>query len=325
MRELRKDPTTGDVAVIAAERTSRPRHLAPGRELDRDPSRCPFCPGHEHATPPTIQEVVRDGRWVTRAFPNKFPALAVEGVVEFRGHGPYDRVSGVGAHEVIVESPRHDVPAWRLGRDAMTDALRLARERMRDLRRDVRLRQFVWFRNVGPEAGASLGHPHAQLIATPVVPPLHRRMIKRMRRHFRDKQRDLLGDLLAFDVEEGKRVVADAGAVVAVCPYAPRAPFEVWLVPRAPLPSFPDADDAAIGALADAMVQVLRAYDAVLEDPPYNAILYTAPNDGDATIGFRWHVRLLPRTGTLAGFELGSGAYLHGVLPEEAARLLRGR
>jgi UDPglucose--hexose-1-phosphate uridylyltransferase len=188
MRELRTDPTTGDVVVISPERTARPHHLLPGRRVERPGATCPFCPGHEASTPPTLASVERQGRWVVRAFANKYPGLGIEGPLERRAHGPYDRVSGVGAHEVVVESPQHEIAPWR-SLAQMCDALSVAQVRMRDLARDSRFRQLCWFRNDGPEAGGSLGHPHAQVMALPDVPPTIRRMMRRCRRHWDSQSR----------------------------------------------------------------------------------------------------------------------------------------
>jgi UDPglucose--hexose-1-phosphate uridylyltransferase len=320
MREIRRDPTTGDEVLIASDRLGRPRHLEPGRRLDDDPSVCPFCPGHEAHTPPTLASVDRGGRWIARAFPNKYPALRIEGELQRKARGPYERITGIGAHEVIVETPEHGAPIWRHPSHA-SDALRLARDRMRDLSRDGRFRQLAWFRNVGPEAGASLGHPHAQILAMPEVPPIQRRMAKRFRRHWERTGRELMQDLLDHDLEDRARFVWESSRIAAICAWAPKVPFEVWLVPTAPAASFLDADDGLVAALAEAMCRVLGAHARVLDDPPYNATLYTAPQGKPE--GFRWHMRLMPRLSALAGFELGCGATMHASSPEQAAELLR--
>jgi UDPglucose--hexose-1-phosphate uridylyltransferase len=322
MRELRTDPTTGDQVILATERVARPRHLAPGRILDTDVANCPFCPGNEAHTPPTIAAGERDGGWNVRVFPNRWPALGIEGALERHAHGPYAMTTGIGAHEVIVESDQHDVQPW-IEPDGLVGPMTMARARMRDLQRDGRFRSLLWFRNAGPEAGATLGHPHAQLIASPEIPPIVRRMTRRARAHWDRNERELLQDLVEADVHDGRRVLFEEGKVLAVCPWAPRVGFEVWLVPTVHAPSYPSADDPLVRDLARAMGRVLRAFDAVLDHPPHNAVLYTAPAHGPTT-GFRWHVRLLPRMTPLAGFELGGGAYLHGVPPELAASELRG-
>jgi UDPglucose--hexose-1-phosphate uridylyltransferase len=265
--------------------------------------------------------VDRPGGWVVRAFPNKYPALRIEGPLERKANGPYGRVSGVGAHEVIVESRSHAV-AGGMDPGAGAVALRVARDRMRDLSRDRRFRAMLWFRNHGPEAGATLAHPHAQIVALPAVPPRLRRQARRAREHWRQHERDLMQDLLDHDLDDRRRVLFEDERVVALCPWAPQVPFETWLVPQRAGADFADADDATVAALAAAMVRVLAACAEALADPPYNAVLHTAPL-GEPSEGFRWHVRLLPRLPTIAGFELGAGAAMHGTPPEEAAEVLR--
>ena len=325
MREIRRDPSTGEETLLATDRATRPRHLAPGRRLDLDPDHCPFCRGHEAHTPATIAEIGDAHGWLARSFANRYPVLGIEGQLERRAHGPWDRVTGIGAHEVLVEGPDHGIPGWRPRPDApprgLDAPLRLARERLRDLRRDGRMRHVTWFRNFGPEAGGTLGHPHAQIVATPFVPAAVRRMTDRFVAHHAAHERDLMGDLLEHDRADGRRIVADLGSVVVVCPYAPRVGWEVWIVPSDPVASFASADEAALAGLADGMARVLRAWDGLLASPPHNALLYTAPIGEER--GWRWHVRLLPRFATMAGFELATGAYMVGTAPEDAAARLR--
>jgi UDPglucose--hexose-1-phosphate uridylyltransferase len=322
MREIRTDPTTGDEVVISTDRVRRPQHLALSLEARGLDAPCPFCPGNEHLTPVSLAQHGSGSDWEVRAFPNRFPALGIEGSLERRAKGPYERVSGIGAHEVIVESSAHGVPAWARP-EGSAHALRIARDRMRDLARDARFRQLTWFRNCGAAAGASLAHPHAQVVATPVIPAIQRRIVERARHHRLACDRDLMQDLLDYDLEERARVLFEDDDFVALCPWAPRAPFEVWIVPNRSAPSFLDEDDRGVNRLARALDRVHRAHAQVLETPPYNACLYTAPQDRSLAVGFRWHLRILPRIAGLAGFELGVGAAMHGVLPEQSADWLR--
>ncbi len=319
MREIRIDPTTGEEVVLATARVGRPNHLRPGRAVRTPPEDCPFCPGNEAKTPPLIAETVLAGEWQARAFANRFPALAIEGSLEGRAFGPYAKVSGLGAHEVVVESRLHDDPVWSLP-DGGAAAFVLAQARMRDLARDVRLKYLCWFRNVGPEAGGSMSHPHAQLLALPRIPPRVKRMFDRFEAHLRETERELLQDLLNYELEKGERVIWEGRGLVALCPWAPQMPFEVWFVPSRPQGSWLE-DSIDLAGLAEGMAKVLRAQAKVLASPSYNACLYQAPVGGAA--GFRWHVRLMPRLGAYGGFELISGSVLHGVPPEESARLLR--
>lgn len=318
-RELREDPTTGAWVVLSTERVQRP--LPPGiAAAVVHPQSCPFCPGHESATPPTIAQRPPGGKWVARAFSNKYPGLRVEGKLSRQGWGPHASVSGIGAHEVLVEGRAHDREVHHQPRDVLADALRLARDRMADLWQDPRVASIQWFRNRGAAAGASQSHPHAQILATPIVPATLLAMAQRFADYARRHDRDLLGDVLAHERMDGSRIVRD-GAVVALCPWAPLAPFELWLVPDQPAAHFSSAPDALVDALATAMHDSLGRLAAELDDPPYNALLYEAPRE--QADGFRWHMRLRPRVTHLAGFELATGGAMHHAFPEEAARVLR--
>ncbi|MBT3219602.1 MAG: hypothetical protein HN348_10970 [Proteobacteria bacterium] len=322
MRELRQDPTTGDWVVIATDRVLRPQHLLSGRLVDQGSAQCPFCPGNEHTTPPTIEQIDRDGEWSVRAFANKYPALGIEGALE-RRNGLGTRMRGVGAHEVIVETRRHELRLCDHPQQ-MGDGLELARRRMADLRNDSRFHCFSWFRNVGPEAGATQSHPHAQLIATPVVPDYLEHMVKRGSDHQWLSNKELMDSVIELERDDGRRILWEGERLIAFCPFAPMAAFEVWFVPLQSAPHFMEADGQQIDELAEAMSTVLRAINCELENPAYNAFIHTSPLRLSRDRGFRWHLRLQPRLVPLAGFELATGARIHSVLPEDAAQVLRG-
>lgn len=321
MREVRRDPLTGRWVVLSTERV--PAELLPPPILRQSAAECPFCPGNERATEPEIARIARDGRWVARAFPNRRPALVIEEELHHRGYGPYDRITGTGAHEVVVECREHDVPLWELPATQMADALELARVRLIDLRRDPRFRALWWFRNHGAPAGASIDHPHAQILATPHVPSVLEQMVERSRRHHRERSRELLQDVLDFEREVGRRLVWEGGRVVAFCAWAPASPFEVWFVPVEPAASFTESDERLVDELAVGMRLVLRQMARALGGPAHNAWLYDAPH-GVPAPGFRWHLRLAPRLVRGAGYEVASGDAVHWVFPEEAAAALRG-
>jgi UDPglucose--hexose-1-phosphate uridylyltransferase len=318
-REVRRDPTTGAWVVLSSERVARP---LPARrdEPVTAPQDCPFCPGHEGATPPTIARLPAAGAWVARAFANKYPGLRVEEAAGADGWGPHGRVRGVGAHEVIVECREHARSLHDLPVERTEAALLLARDRMADLWQDRRIAALHWFRNRGASAGASQSHPHAQIVGMPVVAELLATVCDHLAEHHARTGRELLGDLVDHERREGTRLVRD-GDVVALCPWAPASPFEVWLIPAAPSPRFSEASDALVIALARALHETTRRIARELGDPAYNAVLFEAPRHASA--GFRWHVRVRPRVTALAGFELATGGAMHHAFPEEAARVLR--
>jgi UDPglucose--hexose-1-phosphate uridylyltransferase len=320
MRELRRDPLTGDEVLLSEDRVlERIPTTPPGT----GPEQCPFCPGHEVSTTPTIDSVERDGRWVARAFANRRPAVALEGLGGVTTDGPYERTGGIGAHEVLVEAPEH-APLHTLPVERTIDALTLGVRRLQDLRNDSRLRVLQWFRNHGTGAGASQPHPHAQIVGLPLVPRRIAALVAHSRAHHGATGRSLLAAVREADEQDRRRVLFHVGPVLAVCPFAPRHPFEVWLVPEAPGPSFADATAEEIDALARAMHRVYRALAAVVGDAPTTATALGAPT-GEAPAGLGWHVRIAPRLVVHAGLEEATGLRLHAVFPEQAADLLRRR
>ncbi len=336
MSELRFDPIRGRWVIVAPERRLRPHELVrPTGEPVPEPASCPFEPGREALTPPEILRFPRpDGQgWQVRVVPNKFPALRVEGEILRAGMGPYDSVSGVGAHEVIVEHPEHrrelaDMEPWEVEL-----VLRAWRERLVDLRRDSRLRYILLFKNKGLEAGASIAHPHSQLIATPIIPTFVVQELAAGRQHFQQKERCLFCDIVRLELERGERIGLETARYVALNPYASSFPFETWILPKNHAHDFAKAPDAEIKALAVMVVDVLRRIRTLLDDPPYNMVLHTAPSPHPrpgrpqywATLehDFHWHLELVPRIGRIAGFEWGSGFTINPTPPEEAARFLR--
>lgn len=336
MSELRHDPVQKRWVIIATERASRPQdfHLEKGNWTGREA--CPFCQGHEEATPPQIRAFMdpsRPGRWLVRVVSNKFPALRIEGDLERAAVGQYDRMNGIGAHEVIIETPEHDLDLSDLPVEQVAAVLRMYRERILDLQRDVRFRYILIFRNRGAAAGASLEHPHSQLIATPVTPRTVSVELASAREHFAVKERCIFCDIIAQELDTQSRIVAKDSDFVTWCPYASRFPFEMTIAPVRHQADYATMDDGLAMALARHLRDVIRRMKAALDDPPYNFILHTAPAYylqqrragywSTIEMDWHWHIEILPRLTKTAGFEWGSGFYINPTPPEDAARFLR--
>jgi UDPglucose--hexose-1-phosphate uridylyltransferase len=331
--ELRKDPVVGRWVIISTERARRPSDFA-GRDASLPaplrPRACEFCPGREARTPDEVLAVRAGGGapnstgWSVRVVPNKFPALRIEGELEPSGEGLYDRISGVGAHEVIIESPDHGAALATLPLEQIVDVLRAYRDRMRDLRRDPRFEYVIVFKNHGERAGASLEHPHSQLIATPTVPSTVEEELQGALRHFRIKKRCIWCDIVHQERRGGGRVVVDGGGFVALAPFAPRFPFETWILPAEHRSSYEELDGPGLAALAQVLREVLGRMRRVLEDPPYNFMLHSAPLRGEALDLYHWHLEIIPKLTPMAGFEWGTGCFINPTPPEVAAQFLRG-
>ena len=325
MPELRKDPVVERWVIIATERARRPMDFVPQAVPSRGPAECPFCPGHEDRTPPEVYRAgdSAEGSWSVRVIPNKFPALHSDAEVHATGEGIYDRIDGVGAHEVIIETPDHFGGLGTLSAAHVAEVLIAYRERLLALRKDPRLEYVLIFKNHGVTAGASLEHPHSQLIATPILPELVSEEIEGAARYFRMKERCVWCDVVSQERRGGSRLVLEDDGFVALAPFAPRFPFETWVLPTAHRASFESIGPDEVDALARVIGELIGRLGRLFEDPPYNFALHTAPLRAGDPEHFHWHLELMPKLTHMAGFELGTGFFINPTPPEDAARFLR--
>jgi len=323
MSELRRDPVSGAWVVLAPDRAKRPLDFAHEAPAPDRRDTCPFCPGHESETPPEIAAIREGGGWRLRVVPNRYPVLRTEEQLRTHSEGVLEARTGVGAHEVIIESPEHVRSLGALDVAQVGRVLGMCRARLLDLKRDGRLVYGLVFKNVGPRAGASLEHTHSQLIATPVVPERVQAEIDRCARHHRERGRCLQCDLVVQERMTGTRVVLETANFVALAPFASRAPFETHLVPKAHQSHFEGIDEAAIPELGEALRTAVRKIEKALDDPPYNLIFQSAPLGSPPMDSYHWRIEIIPRVVGVAGFELGTGFFINTVPPEEAADYLR--
>ena len=330
MPELRRDPIVGRWVIVATERAQRPSDF----HIEREPPRagpCPFCPGREGHTPsevlayrPSTGEGARHNGpgWSVRVFPNKYPALKIEGDLERAGEGIYDWMQGIGAHEVIVETADHARQLHSLDAAEIARVLEAWRDRMVDLANDRRFRYVQVFKNHGAIAGATIDHSHSQLIALPTVPKHVADEIKGARDYFDLKERCIFCDIVRQELQQRTRVICDNPDFVVIAPYASRSPFETWIVPRRHRVNYQDCSVEELASLAGVLRTTLRKLNRALDDPPYNLYLHTVPLHERETPYYHWHIEIVPTLTRPAGFELGSGFYINPTPPEDAARFL---
>jgi UDPglucose--hexose-1-phosphate uridylyltransferase len=261
--------------------------------------------------------------WDVRVVPNKFPALELEGTPDRQCEGMFARMNGIGAHEVIIESPDHDQSFASMREADIERVLSAFRERILDLEQDRRLRYVLVFKNRGGPAGATLEHGHSQLIALPVVPDFVREELEGAHRHFAASQRCVFCDIILQELAAGRRVVEENADIVALAPYAPRFAFETWLLPRHHGARFEGAPQHEYESLARMLKIVLTRIDRALEKPPYNLLVHSAPFGDTRSDEYHWHVEIMPKLTRTAGFEWGTGFHINPTSPEEAAGVLR--
>jgi UDPglucose--hexose-1-phosphate uridylyltransferase len=305
--QLRQDPIAGYWVALAKDRSKRPFDFQRAPVQMKAGAICPFCPGNENLTPPELLSYpAEDGRggWRLRAFPNKYPA--------------------VDAHELIVESPEHKSSFGELPESAAVDLLAAVRDRMLALKQDPELEYVQFFKNNGPGSGASLSHPHSQLMALPFVPGQVQLELDGSLQHFEEHGHCIFCDLIDLEDAQRERVIFENEQVLVVAPYAPRFGFETWVIPRAHHSHFELTAEGLLRAVGEALHRIAHRLEAVLDYPPYNFLLHTAPVQEPAMEYYHWHIEILPRMSGVGGYEFGTGCYINAILPEEAAAVLRG-
>lgn len=328
MPELRKDPVIGRWVIISTERGKRPSDFADAEEKKKG-GFCPFCYHHEDKTPPEIFALRPDRSprdkpgWTLRVVPNKFPALRVEGQLNRQGEGIYDKMNGVGAHEVIIETPEHFKDLANMEISGVRDVFWIFRERILDLKKDIRLKYVMIFKNHGMSAGASLEHTHSQLIATPIIPKTVVEEMEGAKVYFDYKDRCIFCDIIRQEINDGSRVVYDEEHFIAIEPYAPRFPFETWILPKEHYSHFEFISDEMLNHLAVMMKEVLGRINAALNSPPFNFVIHTFPMQDDAEESYHWHIEFMPKLTRVAGFEWGTGFHINPTSPEDAAQYLK--
>lgn len=329
MPELRKDPILGRWVIIASERAKRPSDFKPPAPAPQSSAPCPFCEGNEAGTPPEIFALrapntkPNERGWQVRVVPNKFPALAIEGSLSKRGRGVYDQMRGVGAHEVIIETPQHVSSMASMSVENIQAVLHTYKERMLDLKKDIRLVYGLIFKNVGDTAGASLEHTHSQLVATPVVPIRIEQEMNGSKNFYKYRGRCIYCDIIHQEIEDEERVVVNDEHFIAISPFAARFPFELWIMPKQHLTHFENIPPHLLPALASISKKVFVKLERALSNPAYNTLIHSTPYNMEENEYYHWHIEIIPRITRLAGFEWGTGFYINPVPPEDAAKFLR--
>jgi len=328
--ELRKDSVTGRWVIISTDRSKRPGDFTREKVVIKGGGFCPFCPGNESKTPPEILAYRpndngkhnADG-WNVRVVPNKFPALGIEGDLGRQADGMFDKMNGIGAHEVVIETPNHMETLATMPLKRIEDVLWAFRDRILDLKQDRRFKYIMVFKNHGEAAGASLEHPHSQLIALPILPKHVVEELEGAKRYFANKERCIFCDMICQEMDAQVRVAAENQDFVALSPYAPRFPFETWILPKRHESSFENSPSNLYENLSRMLRTILNKAVHVLDNPAYNLFLHTSPIQENTNDFYHWHIEIIPRLTKTAGFEWGTGFYINPTPPEEAAKFLR--
>lgn len=329
MSELRRDPIVGRWVIVDTDHPTKPEEFEHEEHGWRG-GVCPFCYGNESLTPPEI-EAIRDAStqpntpgWQVRVVPNKFPALQIEGDLDRRGLGIYDMSNGVGAHEVLIESPYHHKDIPDLLNQEIENIIRMLCRRAIDLIKDRRFKYIMVFKNYGPAAGASLEHPHTQLIALPMVPKNASEELKGSHSYFEYRERCIFCDMVRQEMQEKERIILENKYFLSFCPFVSRFPFEIMIIPKKHNGYFCHMPPEEIPALATILKDTISKVKNVFANPAYNFMIHSSPVNGDgSTDYYHWHIEFIPKLTRVAGFEWGTGFYVVSTPPELAAKYLR--
>lgn len=327
MSEFRKDPVVERWVIISTERT--PIHYSNNCNKTEETNECPFCEENENYTPPEIvsyrdqKTKANEKGWSIRVIPNKYPILKIEEPFIKKGVGLYDKITGVGAHEIIIETPMHINDIFKLDDKQVEDIISIYRDRIVDLKKDKRFEYIMIFKNKGRKAGASIHHSHSHLIALPIIPKRINEELVGAEKYFTYKSRCVFCDIIDEEQREDKRIVYENDDFIAFCPFAARMPFEIWIMPKYHESNFCNIKKTQISSCAKALKIVLEKLNKATGGADYNYILHNGPLKSENLSYYHWHIEIMPRITNIEGFERGTGFYINPVFPEISAEYLR--
>jgi UDPglucose--hexose-1-phosphate uridylyltransferase len=321
--ELRKDPTGEKWAIVAGGRKGRPSDFRyPGEK-----GVCAFCPGSEHLTPPEVFSYREEGTepdtpgWRIRVVPNLFPALSTE--PRFTAEKDfYQKIPALGGHEVIIEAPEHEMNFPRMGASRVEEVIRAYQERFNYWAGQKDVKHVLVFKNYGRTSGASLEHPHSQIMALSIVPPRFGEELRESDLYYNKNEKCLFCEMIEVEQRTKVRVILENKGYLAFCPFASRFPYEVMIVSKKHMNCFGDLSKTDRRDLAGIWSKLMGILSKKLDNPPYNYLIHTSPALFE-NIYYHWHIEITPRLTTAAGFEWGTGIFINVVSPEEAAKVLR--
>ena len=316
MSQFRRDPVTGEWNIIAEERSNRPYHFNHNAEAEK----CPFCVGNEKMTPNEVTRINDKDGWSIRVVPNKFPAVCQKST-EIREEAFYSSCEGTGRHEVIIETPEHNVALHQLDTHGIYQVLTVYQHRFIELSQLEHIKYVQIFKNHGREGGASLPHSHSQVVALPFIPPRIELEIANAQKYFEETGSCVFCDIIAKELQDKKRIVYSNNHFIIAAAYAPRFAYEMLIIPRLHQEAFHNANEEILHELADALKNLFNKMVAVLGEFPYNLVLHTDCYLSSSST-YHWHMELIPRNSHHAGFEIATGSCINTMSPEKAAENL---
>jgi len=327
MSEWRKNPITGEWVIISPERNKRTFDFI-SKTKEKGATECCLCEGHESETPPEVFSLRKRGTkpntpgWWIRVVPNRYPALQIKGKPDVEKRGIYTMMKGTGAHEIIIETPKHKKDLFSLGNKHISEVIQVYRNRVVKLTENPYIKYVLIFKNQGEGGGASLEHSHSQIIATPMVPKRIQEELRGAKRYHQLNGRCVFCDIIAQELTIQKRVILENKMFLAFTPYTSRLPYEICILSKQHGFIFQEITQNGLTYLTQILKDTIRVMNKTLSNPSYNYFLHL-PLKMDSLEYYHFHLEIIPRLTKLAGFEWGTGYYINPVSPEEAAAKLR--
>ncbi len=328
MSELRQNIVYKEWVIIAKERAKRPHDFidnSPKLESDKTyDENCPFCPGNEEKFPHIeVDRIEKNSKWILKSVFNKYPALSKDTSFEWFEKDIFRVITGYGIHEVIIESPIHNTTIALMSPKEISSVLLFYKKREREISKNKNIEYVIIFRNHGYKAGASLVHPHSQILALPIIPRDVKQRVEEAFKYYSDHGRCVFCKLIEEEIKNQERIILETDHFVSMVLYAASSPFHSWILPKKHLSRFVDIKDEEIEDLSKHLKNVLLKLYKGLNNPDYNYILRSSPISYGNNKYFHWYITIVPRLTRSAGFELGSGMFINPSIPEEDAKFLR--
>ncbi len=338
MHELRKDPIQNRWVAVLKDSMPPAFYLSNSIELTSkniiDESNCILCQGREDKIPKDIfairEQQSNTSNWLTRVIPSPNPIFQIEGGLGRKGVGMYDKMNSIGANEIIIESPQHNTPPEDMGIDQMIRVIVTYKHRISELEKDPRLRYTFIYKDCGKTASDLYHHPHSRIIATPVIPKGIKEELNGAKAYYQYKERCIFCDIINEELRTGNRIIMETNYFIAFSPFAPRSPFEYWIMPRRHNCAFNDINNEELEDLSLTLMTTVKKVKNIFKNPPYSYVIHSAPNRMPRknhwhTVGedYHWHIEVKPNIARPSSFELDSELYILTTSPEDAAKYLR--
>lgn len=326
MSEIREDLFTNRKVIIAKERANRPMDLETHKnkdkiDIEKHSIKCPFCYGNEHITPKEIEDICEDEEWKIRVVPNKYPILNdnKENFKEVEFYGS-DNISGY--HEVVIEINRHDGSFFNMSENEFYNYITILKRRYQYLKNKEGVKYITLFKNYLKNAGASLEHPHSQILTLPLIPTYIEKEMNNAKKYFKNNHISLHEAIINHEKDQEIRIINECEHFIILAPYASFYNYEVEIICK-DIKRFENICESEIRELSKIMKKLFENMYNVIGNFAFNMYIHTHPIEENEIDVYKWHIHIAPRIAYQAGFELSTGIYVNAVPPENAAKLIR--